>query len=468
MNKTLQRYADVLCSMGVIGVCTVAGFCTGQQTQKYISQHKATEIAQSPRLPPREVSSPDSIDLDKVLIERVATIGFTELYDLMEAASPDLRLKWLKQIRDMAPSPERAAAMTTYYKTLIQLDPAAAIESFVRSDRGERLLAIPILSGAAMPSALPMVAKALYQFSPDDTSRGHGPDYFGEVLNEWGWFDPVAVAHFLEQNKKGDSVEYIGTVIGYWAELDPAAAKEWLDRMDPHQQVQNAELDWLWGYFANDRSAAVNFALAHAEEFEVKKALGGMIAELLTESPQAATSFLNRLPNDEARHDALFEFALWTQGTSDKPSETFGHPSDAAAKWLITLPPELWPRELADVLSNWERDQPDTLVAWLNGLPAENHDQLVATYVASNRERRSISDSDEVQTPDLPARDLLERRLNAAMTISDVTKRDAALREFLESNFSELSHEQSQQVIQQSALPLATKVYVVKLLSEEQ
>jgi hypothetical protein len=382
----------------------------------------------------------------------------------METASPDLRNKWLAEIKNMPPSAERTAALTTFYKTLIQLDPPAAIDSLIHSDRPDRLLAIPIVSGAALPAAMPAVTRALYELPQEDVQRGHGPNYLGNALIEWCWADPVAVAHFLEENKRDDAVDYACDVVGAWAVSDPAAARAWLDRFDPHHEIQNAELDWLDGYFTCDRAAATNYLIAHADNSGIEQALGWFASEYLTESAEAATIFINRLPNDEAQRKAISDISSSAFGTSDKPS-SFGQPTDKVAEWLITLPQELWPEDFESILARWEEKDPEKVVAWINQLSPETHDRVVAAYSSSFPSTIESDSEDNGSTWQKPG--FVDRRLLAAMSISDESLRNQTVHDVLVRAFSEMNRAEVAEAIQATGLSSSMKLAILKLLPKD-
>ena len=91
-----------------------------------------------------------------VLIANVASVSFGELWDVMRPAAPERRGAWAHELEQMSPGTRRNAAVKTFFKIWVELDPTAAIEDVEKiSDKRVRGMAFAALADAAADSALP-------------------------------------------------------------------------------------------------------------------------------------------------------------------------------------------------------------------------------------------------------------------------------------------------------------------------
>ena len=65
-------------------------------------------------------------------MRNIGTVPFTELYDILRVATPEQLSGWAKELEEMPEGPRRTAAVTGFYKSLIQVNPAAALEALER------------------------------------------------------------------------------------------------------------------------------------------------------------------------------------------------------------------------------------------------------------------------------------------------------------------------------------------------
>src|SRR5947199_1228504 len=94
-----------------------------------------------------------------VLIANVASVSFGELWDVMRAAAPERRGAWAHELEQMSPGTRRNAAIKSFFKIWVELDPTAAIEDVEKiSDKRMRGMAFAALADAAADSALPAIA----------------------------------------------------------------------------------------------------------------------------------------------------------------------------------------------------------------------------------------------------------------------------------------------------------------------
>jgi hypothetical protein len=258
--------------------------------------------------------------------------------------------------------------------------------------------------------------------------------------------DPSAAARFLEANPE-TSIHYAEMLLMNWARLEPDEARAWLERQPESVQNEGAFDSLIDGWFQRDETSALAFTIAHAGEVKFQPATNSIARGLLLRSPEEARTFLLRLPN-EARNLAILEIGRATTGAKFDASESSERPAEDIARWIITLPKESWRAGLGTVLDNWESQNAAGFSAWLDQLPPETHDEIVAAYCSSG----------VIKEPD--------RALPLLLAMSDQTRRDQTVREYI-ANRLPLSRGKAMALINESALSPAQKKYVINLLPQE-
>src|ERR1043166_8364436 len=109
------------CIAGVIGlglVLIVASFNGGRVVERRAQQQSnvpskesatITSAGKSNRLLPDDVNQSDHI-----LLANVATVSFSELWDVMRAAAPEKRSAWARELERMPPGTRRTAALKSF------------------------------------------------------------------------------------------------------------------------------------------------------------------------------------------------------------------------------------------------------------------------------------------------------------------------------------------------------------------
>ena len=181
---------------------------------------------------------------DKIIIRNIATVPFSELYDVLKAASREQLLAWARDLEQMAEGPRRTAAIRTYYKSLVQIDPAIALaavaqikEKWIQQQAESALL-------TTAPESIWGDLAEFFETVPFPRDSWENP------IRNWSRVDPVAVSHFIENHPKNLAKDErdddrVITLLGEWAEIDPTAAKEWLDA-DPSRQTEEARTTWVY------------------------------------------------------------------------------------------------------------------------------------------------------------------------------------------------------------------------------
>jgi hypothetical protein len=383
---------------------------------------------------------------DRILIRNIATVPFIELFDLLHAAPPETRAGWIRQLDEMPDGPQKNAALSSFFKTFVQIDPPAAAESVAGlKDTYGKALAVDAIVGAAPLSAIGEMARMLIKL-PAGTFRDSRGDLWGDVIYDWSAVDPVAAAQFLEEHPDL-SAERSRTLLSNWAEVDPDAARAWLERQPASVQTEDAIVGLVGGWFERDEANALAFVVAHAREENFKRVIGHLADSLFHRSPDEARAFLFLLPN-EARNAAVDRIVSMTTGVVLGLPEGWQRPPEEMASWLLTLPKELWNETMGHLLENWDRRDAAAVASWINQLPVETRDLVAASYCSAS---------------DLRYR---EQAIAIGLTITDATLREQSLRMAI-SNWLPDSREEALAVLKDAELSDAQKEYLATLLPPE-
>jgi hypothetical protein len=381
---------------------------------------------------------------DRILIRNIATVPFVELFDLLRSAPAKTRDAWVKQLDEMPDGPKRNAALSSFYKTLVQIDPHAAAESAANL-HGEygRYLAIEATIGAAPLSALEEMANLLIKLPPK-TLWGSRRSHWEDVFYDWSAVDPVAVAQFIEEHPD-TSADRSETLLSNWARVDPDAAKAWMERQPVALQTEDAIEGLVGGWFDRDEANALAFVVAHASEGTFKRAIDDLANNLFQRSPDEARTFLLRLPN-EARGAAISQIVSITTGVVLGRPENWERQPEEMAKWILTLPQESWGEAMQEVLGNWGDE--NGIAGWINQLPVETRDQVAADYCSMN----------SLGHP--------EQAIVIGLSITDATLREQSLRKLM-NQWPLNSPEEAHALLEEIPLSDAQRKYLTSLLPTE-
>src|SRR5947207_15915742 len=127
---TSPRTQAVIAGLVAVALAT-GGFQTGRYTVDAAAV--ANKTAAVPSQPPSEVvSRKDALaerQQDRIRVREIATVPFSELYDVLRSASRAQLLAWARDLERMPRGPRQRAAVTAYFKSLVQVDPRATIEA---------------------------------------------------------------------------------------------------------------------------------------------------------------------------------------------------------------------------------------------------------------------------------------------------------------------------------------------------
>jgi hypothetical protein len=311
----------------------------------------------------------------ELAVADIIGLPFTEFYEALRSAPVEAREKWAAELEKMPPGPRRTAALAAFYKLLVQFEPVAATEMACGiKDKKVQELALASIVGAAPGFALRDMAELLLKVPADPSDYRK---YLESVISDWVLIDPAGVAKFSDEHP--DETDHGGQyeLVRNWAAVDPEAAKKWIDS---HGFASDIVSDFLDGWYLNDPTAAVAFAIAHADDVAISGGLGNILSALYVDSKEDAKKFIEQLPNDELRNKAFrsFEFKV-NFGTAEETGEPDLTPR-AVADWMIEFPPAYWREHLSHVFAFWNRDPPREVFSWIERQPAEIQGALADEY----------------------------------------------------------------------------------------
>jgi hypothetical protein len=376
---------------------------------------------------------------------------FADFYEALRAAPGDAREKWVNELAAMPDGPRRRAAVSGFYKLLVQFDPVAAVKAIGEiEDLGLQKLALGAALDAAPGFALPRMAEL--SLNLQDRIPGKR-DYLAEAVEAWAQIDPATAAHFIDERSvafEGEHLNrYLSTaqVIASWAAVDPKAAKEWADRKEKWDSGEIREF-FFEGWYENDPAAAVSYTLDHAEDKEMADAVGAILRRLYSDSKEKAAKFIENLPEKkrpEAFREAFRRFILLEE--EDTGDAAFA--PRAIATWMTEFPPAYWEGSLGRLFGSDATGAANMLV-WIQQLPPSVRDAAASEYWAPSDGSPSEKVSPVLQVPDPQLRDELVRALikNQSLEVDEAT---TAL------NSALISFEQKQHLLQIVAAAKAEK-----------
>jgi hypothetical protein len=424
-------------------ILAIAGFQMGRYTVD------ATAVANNTAAVPRQSPS-DSVarkdalierSQDRIIIRDIATIPFSELYDVLKSAPREQLLAWARDLESMPRGPRQRAAVNAYYKSLVQVDHRAAIEAVRRAQNiNMREIALEALTRAAPESIWGELAEALVEL-PYPRRKNVRED----LIWNWSAVDPVAAAQFITTHPvpEGDLRPY--SLLCNWGQLNPEQARDWVEA-DPSRQTENAWRALVTSWAETDRAAAVNYALANASRPNFAKAIDELAYDFVREAEADATDLLLRLPPDRAK-GVMQHVAHMTMDVILGLPEGYVKPSDAVAKWMVTLPAEQWSDSIGLVAQDWFGKDPSAATQWFNQLSPSIRDTALASFC-----RGAKSES-------------IDQVLALGLTIYDPKLRDAALGQLVRSLGE--TKEEALQAIDGLGVGDAEKSYLRKVMAEE-
>jgi hypothetical protein len=376
------------------------------------------------------------------LIANVATVGFDELYRLIRMAPVEKRSQWIQQLQDMPPGLRREAALTSFYKTFVQIDPVAAAASInLLRDMGDKVSAASSMVGAAPEYSMGVMTQMLVQLPREKVDR-RARDYLQETLEEWSMVDPAAVGRFIEEHPADDLRHYDWTLVYNWAQVDPQSALSWLERQSPVGGAIAAYDSLVEGWVQNDRSAAQAYVVAHATEAKMGRSVEQVTGETFRVSPGEAAGFVAQLPSDEIKAQALKAVAEMTRH-SEHGTHEWERPPAVVANWLLTFQQKCWEDAMVTAVNNWKDQDAVAMTNWIDQLPNATRDKVISKvcpHFGSEDWNTAVPLAMKISTPQLreeviksfleqwiPSEERLEERIQGIPLTSEERSYVAAL-----------------------------------------
>lgn len=364
-------------------------------------------------------------DFSSVTIENLGNVEFDQAFELLRTAPKEALAAWTKRLENLPLTPRKTAAISMFFRTLAQIDTKAAVDLALNIHKADpRWTAIRAVDVAAPSGNLPEVARMYSALSEAKLA------VVGDLIGRWSMTDPEATAQFLASYPGKVTNDEIARFVGNWAALDPAAATQWLDETDPSRRCAQVYATFYSGWMLKDRTAALEELAARGGEKIFKKAIQMASENLFTDSPDAARTFVLMLPTTAAQKAAVDQVTLHITGVFLGSGDYLQLKPDDVAKWLFTLPDNLWQKEIGAIMDRWADTDPLGVDAWLSQLPPQSRDRLLAEQcLAFNW--------------NLPT-----AGLKAGLRISDRELREKTLREI----FEEKVEEGKEEILQKAEL----------------
>jgi hypothetical protein len=332
--------------------------------QNSTQQNPAVEVG--PRLKPSDQAK----DYSGVLIENLGQVEFDQALDLLQSAPKEALAAWVKRLEDLPVGPCKTAGINAFFKALSQIDAATAVDLALSMKRRDpKWTAIGAISSAMPAANLNEVARMYTALNEKKLS-------LTDLVWNWSRSDPVATAKFLSNYSGQVDNEDIAHLMTNWAALDPVAAQAWLTE-HPERREAGVCAGFYSGWVEHDRTTGLNDLRARVDDETYGKALDTVSRDLFKDSPDAARAFILTLPPaaQQAGVGAIVGdvTAVYLSGAGDLQT-------DEVAKWLITLPEELWRENLGDVMNRWEYRDRAGLEGWIDQLPSTTRDAVLADY----------------------------------------------------------------------------------------
>ena len=346
--------------------------------------------------------------LEKMTILNIATVPFSQLYDVLRSASREQLLIWAKALEKLPEGPKRNAAVTSYYKSLIQVNHAAALEAVLHAQNlGVRDVAIEALLKTAPESIWGEISEMLLRLP--HPARG---TFDEDTILNWGCVDPVAASKFIARNPVEGEDSRLTSLLPNWALVDPQAAKAWVEA-DASRQGEEAISALLDGFGMSDPTGAIDYVVANAGRQNFQKGMKSLAYSFMRyRHPESARSLIMRLSADEAEK-AVEYIASESTAVFVDGDVNYQRPPEEVARWMATLPPNLWETHVGGLFDRWFREDSEGARAWIDQMPTGQRDVALANSIETGMDGSA------------------EELVPLAFTITDPQLRTGALRGFI-------------------------------------
>jgi hypothetical protein len=403
-----KRIQITIVSVVAIGLA-IGGFQAGRKTVNAAAAAANADAPVAPTPPPDPVAQKQTLlerNDSQISVREIATVPFSELYDVLKSAPHEQLLAWARDLEQMPRGPRQRAAVTAYYKSLVQVNHRIALEAILQAQNLlMRDLAVVAVTQAGPESTWGEIAETLNRLPYP--RRGTGPE---DIIWNWSAVDPVAAAEFITTHPVKDEDRRLYSLFSNWGRIDPVQAQGWLEA-HPFFQTREAFSALVGAWADTDRAAAIHYLLANASRPEFRDAIDGLGYNFFLKQKDQATRLMLLLPPEQAK-GALQHIAQTTIAVILGLPDDYQRPPEEVARWMTTLPVDLWKDAIGVLDLKWVKEDAAGATNWFDQLQPDLRNAVVAGFCRA-------TDSEAA-----------ERALTLGQTITDRKLRDSALGQF--------------------------------------
>jgi hypothetical protein len=320
----------------------------------------------------------ERVDLARVTIENVGEVEFDQVYELLRSAPNEALLSWTRRLEALPVGVRKTAAINAFFKTLAQIDARKAVDLALGMERAEsRWTAIGAVGIATPAAELKEVARMYMAIGETRIAIA------GDLIGTWSATDPEATARFLASYPGKVANDEMAVFLGNWAALDSPAAAQWLASADPSRHDPLVFASYYDGWRLSDPGAALSDLATHAGDKKFQNAIERVTENLFTDSAEAARVFILTLPDPATQEAAVSQVTGHITNIYLGGGDPLKLKADEVTKWLLTLPENLWQKEIGGVMDNWAREDQPAVDAWTSQMTPQMRDRLLAEQCAA-------------------------------------------------------------------------------------
>ena len=366
---------SVFALIAAVIIVAAAGFQAGARLSRSSADQADAEATVAAETRAGTAAANDNLeqrDFARVTIENVDQLAFEQAYDLLRSAPrPALEL-WAKRLEQLPASPRKSAAVAAFYKTVVQVDAATAVDLVLQTMRRDtRGDAVAAVQATVAPADYPEIGRMLSKLGV------HAEGFYG-LLGDWSQCDPESASKFAESHLDQIGNGAIAGLVANWAQIDPSAAKAWLDRLDGAKMDSIVYASFYEGWLVSDRSTAVRDLIAHSPDKRLRPAISNAASALFRASEAEAYAFVASIQDRGAQRAAVrgMTSAFLQQGGEN--ADTLVVAAPRLASWLLDGSTEGAGEQLGDVVSAWSSADAQGVQRWLEPMPIATRDRVLA------------------------------------------------------------------------------------------
>jgi hypothetical protein len=422
---------SVLVVGSVLVSAAALGFAAGRAGTDQPARRQTMRVANAEIAADEHLTAVQQMPRTPDKVDEIATASFDGTYRMLKTATPEMLREWARELELIAVRPKRRAAITSFFRVLMQIDPTEARELMLGLNKENRTAALVAIKNAAPPRAMKQVLEVMLTYEQGELA-GCSYNYVRDAIDDWSKADPPAVKQFIDEHPKSELESYYPALVRNWAAYDPEAAKEVVvaaieaanaRRASSEATTEELENDtntidylvssWVEGFLEHDRAAALDYVLATEHE-GVDLALPWVLQALLVESPDEARAFMQRLPADRQVKAMSGVSVVSTPSVHGDADDVIRSP-EFIANWMLQFPPDVWGESISNVVSQWRAKDATALFSWMSDLPADLKRRVAQSYTGYSGENEPGTELASVMAlGDAELRDLLLPQLMTA------------------------------------------------------